>query len=57
MEKMARNAVKDTGWILFIRLGHVAAFGTLYEIDKVLEAIVALKEVRRLVSAEKRMRS
>jgi len=54
---MARNAVKDTGWILFIRLGHVAAFGTLYEIDKVLEAIVALKEVRRLVSAEKRMRS
>lgn len=43
-------------WII-IKLGHITAFGALYEIDKVFEAIVALKEISRLVSAEKRMRS
>lgn len=48
--------VEDTAWII-IKLGHVTAFGALYEIDKVLETIVTLKEIGRLVSAEKRMRS
>lgn len=48
--------VEDTAWII-IKLGHITAFGALYEIDKVFEAIVALKEISRLVSAEKRMRS
>lgn len=48
--------VKDTAWII-IKLGHITAFGALYEIDKIFEAIVALKEISRLVSAKKRMRS
>jgi hypothetical protein len=52
---MARNALRY-GLDYMTRSSHVTAFGALYEIDKVLEAIIALKEICRLVPAEKRMR-